>query len=234
VAPIVTIAGGATATTTDLDPTITGSSNAAPGTTVTVSIKGQTITTLLQADGTWNATPSRVGDGSWPIVASDSDPAGNLGSARQILTVGAEIPTTPGSPAAGVTGSAASPVVTVECAAAKSGARCKGLLSATSRVTTRGGKPQKVTAAAVAQASKRAKGSQPKMRTALVVVASGSYSLAPGQHATFTLALNKHGQKLLKRFHRVPATLKITGGAISATRTITFGHTRVRADAPRA
>jgi Ice-binding-like/Bacterial Ig-like domain len=229
VAPIVTITGGATATTTNVDPTITGSSNAAPGTTVTVSIKGQTLTTLLQADGTWNATPSRVGDGSWPVVASDSDPAGNVGSARQLLTVGADLPPTSPSAAAGPSGSAASLAVTVECAA-DSSSRCKGLLSATSRVTTRGGKPQKVVAA-VAQASKRAKGRQPTERTAVVVVASGSYSLAAGQQARVTLALNKHGQELLKRFHRVPATLKITGGAITATHNITFKHIRVRTDA---
>ena len=58
VSPVVAISGGATATTSDLDPTITGTSDAAPGTTVTVSIAGQTMTTLLQANGTWNATPN--------------------------------------------------------------------------------------------------------------------------------------------------------------------------------
>src|SRR5450755_2285928 len=56
VPPIVTITGGATATTHELDPTITGTSNAAPGTTVTISIAGETMTTLLQPNGTWNAT----------------------------------------------------------------------------------------------------------------------------------------------------------------------------------
>jgi hypothetical protein len=229
VPPVVTITGGATATTTDVNPTITGTSNAVTGTTVTVSIGGQTITTLLQSDGTWNATPSRVGDGRWSVVASDSDPAGNVGSASQILTVGAEHPRAPHLPSTVPSGSADHPAVTVECAADNIGSRCKGLLSATSRVTTLGGKPQKVTTA-VPRVSKRAKGPQPKRRTAVVVVASGSYSLAVGQHATVTLALNKHGRKLLRRFHRVPATLKITGGAITATRNITFGHTRVRTD----
>jgi hypothetical protein len=87
VAPVVAINGGATATTKNLDPTITGTSNAAPGTIVTVSIARQTITTLLQANGTWNATPSAVGEGTWRIVASAPDPAGNVGSARQLLTI---------------------------------------------------------------------------------------------------------------------------------------------------
>ena len=87
VAPIVAITGGATATTSDVDPTITGTSDAAPGTTVTVTIAGQTMTTLLQANGTWNTTPTVVGEGTWPIVASAPDPAGNVGSAAQTLTI---------------------------------------------------------------------------------------------------------------------------------------------------
>ena len=77
VSPVVAITGGATATTSDLDPTIAGTSDAAPGTTVTVSIAGQTMTTLVQANGSWNATPTVVGEGTWPVVASAPDPAGN-------------------------------------------------------------------------------------------------------------------------------------------------------------
>src|SRR3984885_8338748 len=86
VAPSVAIDGGATAITSSLDPTIAGTSNAAPGTTVTVSIAGQTMTTLLQTNGTWNATPSPVGQGTWQVDASDQDTAGNVGSAQQTLT----------------------------------------------------------------------------------------------------------------------------------------------------
>jgi hypothetical protein len=89
VSPLVAIAGGATATTSDVTPTIVGTSNAAPGTTVTVQIADQTMTTLLQADGTWNATPTIVGAGAWGVVASAPDPAGNVGSATQTLTIAA-------------------------------------------------------------------------------------------------------------------------------------------------
>jgi Ice-binding-like/Bacterial Ig-like domain len=85
--PVVAITGGATATTSDVDPTITGASDAAPGTTVTVATGGQTLTTLLQANGTWNATPTALSDGTWLIVASVPDPAGNVGSATQTLTI---------------------------------------------------------------------------------------------------------------------------------------------------
>jgi hypothetical protein len=95
VAPAVAITGGATATTEDLDPTITGTSDAAPGTTVTVSIAGQTLTTLLQGNSTWNATPAPVGEGTWTVVASAPDPAGNVGSAEQQLTIGAAPTPTP-------------------------------------------------------------------------------------------------------------------------------------------
>lgn len=87
VSPFVAIAGGASTTSSNADPTIMGSSNAAPGTTVTVSIAGQTMTTLLQSNGSWNATPTTVGKGTWLVVASVPDPAGNVGSASQILTI---------------------------------------------------------------------------------------------------------------------------------------------------
>jgi hypothetical protein len=87
IAPVLAINGGASASTTNTDPTIAGTSNATPGTTITVSIAGQTMTTLLQANGTWNATPTTIGAGTWPVVASATDPAGNLGTAKQTLTI---------------------------------------------------------------------------------------------------------------------------------------------------
>lgn len=91
VSPVVTITGGATATTNDVDPTLTGLTNAAPGTTVTVSIAGQAMTTLVQSNGAWNTTASFVGAGSWAVVVSAPDPAGNLGRAGQTLTIAADI-----------------------------------------------------------------------------------------------------------------------------------------------
>ncbi|MFA4928316.1 MAG: Ig-like domain-containing protein [Patulibacter sp.] len=98
VAPLVTIIGGATAATSDVAPTIRGTSDAASGTTVTVSLAGQTITTLVQADGTWNATPTPVGYGAWAISAAVPDPAGNVGRAGQLLTIAAAAPPEPVDP----------------------------------------------------------------------------------------------------------------------------------------
>ena len=96
VAPIVSINGGANANTTDTDPTITGTSDAAPGSTVTVSIAGHSLTTLVQPDGGWNTNPGPVGKGKWPIEASVQDPAGNVGTFSQTLTISDKKVTPPG------------------------------------------------------------------------------------------------------------------------------------------
>ncbi|WP_022928596.1 Ig-like domain-containing protein [Patulibacter americanus] len=87
IAPRVTIDGGAAASTPDTTPTITGTSDAAAGTVVTVAIAGQTIAALVQSTGIWNATPTPVGPGTWAVEVSVPDPAGNLGRASQALTV---------------------------------------------------------------------------------------------------------------------------------------------------
>jgi hypothetical protein len=107
-APLVGINGGSTATTDDVSPTVAGTSNAAPGTTVTVTIAGQIMTTLLQADRTWNVTPSFVGEGTWPVVASASDSAGNEGRADQSLTIAAAPTGQVGTGATGDTGATGS------------------------------------------------------------------------------------------------------------------------------
>ena len=92
VSPAIAITGGASATTADATPTVTGTSTATSGTVVTVSIAGQTLTTLVQAGGTWNATPTGVAAGTWAVIATVLDPAGNVGSAGQSLTIGAAGP----------------------------------------------------------------------------------------------------------------------------------------------
>ena len=103
VPPFVAITGGVTATTNSLIPTIAGAADAAPGTTVTVSIAGQTMTTLVQPNGSWNVT-TVVGVGTWMVVVSATDPAGNVGSARQVLTIATQAPS--GSGGTGQTGGA--------------------------------------------------------------------------------------------------------------------------------
>ncbi|HEX6390765.1 MAG TPA: Ig-like domain-containing protein, partial [Solirubrobacteraceae bacterium] len=92
VSPVVAITGGDSARTSNNPPTITGTSNAAPGTTVTVSIAGQTMTTLLQSNRTWNVTPTPVAKGTWRVAASAPDPAGNVGRDAQSLTIATSSP----------------------------------------------------------------------------------------------------------------------------------------------
>lgn len=88
VAPVVGINGGATATTDRTDPTIAGTSDAAAGTTISVTIAGEAMTALLQENGTWNTHAGVVGNGVWQVVASATDPAGNVGTFTQTLTIG--------------------------------------------------------------------------------------------------------------------------------------------------
>ena len=98
VSPVITISGGASSTTVALDPTISGSTDAPPGTIVTVTIAGQTMTTVVQANGSWNGTPAPIGEGVWTVAASVSDRAGNVGRAGQSLVVAAAHPPAPAGP----------------------------------------------------------------------------------------------------------------------------------------
>lgn len=61
-------------------------------------------------------------------------------------------------------------------------------------------------------------------------IAAGSYRIAAGRTATVTVALNATGRRLLTDFHRVPATLVLSGA--SATRHVTLSR-RHRASAGR-
>jgi hypothetical protein len=86
-APLLSIDGGANATTDRTDPTIAGTSDAAAGSTVTVRVAGRSMTALLQANGTWNTRAGGLGHGTWQVRASVQDPAGNQGTAGQTLTI---------------------------------------------------------------------------------------------------------------------------------------------------
>ena len=74
--PTVTIAGGTTAYTTDTTPTISGTTDVeAPG-VVTVTVNGQTLT-ATPSDGAWSVTSAILANGTYPVVASVTDGAGN-------------------------------------------------------------------------------------------------------------------------------------------------------------
>lgn len=86
VRPDITITDGDSRFTDDPTPTVTGATDAVTGSTITVAVAGRSYSTVPQADGSWNVTPSAAFDGEWTIVASVTDAAGNVGSARQVLT----------------------------------------------------------------------------------------------------------------------------------------------------
>lgn len=96
-------------------------------------------------------------------------------------------------------------------------ARCAGPIAVTSRVTRRAGKPAAVSARSVKQ--------RPVKMVA--TVAQGRYSIAAGTSRTVRVTLNRTGRGLLRRFHRLPATVTVSG-ASPPHRRVVFGAARRR------
>ncbi len=96
--PEVTIDGGGVATTNDLTPTISGTTDVAPGqiVTLTASRPGPSVsfvrTALVQADQSWSISPNGFTAGVWTIVGRVADPAGNENTATQTLTIDTTAP----------------------------------------------------------------------------------------------------------------------------------------------
>ncbi|EHU8077879.1 Ig-like domain repeat protein, partial [Vibrio cholerae] len=73
--------------TNDTTPTITGTTNAVPGSTVTLVVTDangtqQTLTATVQADGGYSVdVTTPLAEGSYQVTASVTDPAGNTGTA---------------------------------------------------------------------------------------------------------------------------------------------------------
>ncbi|OEI77648.1 Ig-like domain-containing protein [Enterobacter sp. ku-bf2] len=79
------------------DLTVSGSSSAEAGQTVTVSLNGKDYTTTVRADGSWTlnvpaADVAALTDGSVTVTASVSDKAGNPASVDHNLTVDVTVP----------------------------------------------------------------------------------------------------------------------------------------------
>ncbi len=92
--PTVTYTHGPSVATTDATPMISGTTDAAAGSAVTVTADGQTLRATVQPGGSWNVTAAHIGDGAITIVTEITDASGNIGSATQILTIDAATPTT--------------------------------------------------------------------------------------------------------------------------------------------
>ena len=85
--PAVTIDGGTSTVTKLAQPTISGTTDAPEGTTVTVKVDGQELTTSAQNDLSWSVTTGPLTSGPYTVVAVVRDSASNAGSASQELTV---------------------------------------------------------------------------------------------------------------------------------------------------
>ena len=85
--PVIAIDNGQTFETKDTTPTITGTTNAATGTLVTVVAAGQTLTSPVQSDGSWSVTAATLTAGPREVTATVRDADGNAGTASQILVI---------------------------------------------------------------------------------------------------------------------------------------------------
>ena len=85
--PVLAIDGASAVETKDVTPTITGTTNAATGAPVTVTVGGQTLTTTVTAGGTWSVTAAALTAGTFTVTASVRDSAGNAGAATQAVTI---------------------------------------------------------------------------------------------------------------------------------------------------
>ena len=83
----------------DTTPTLTGTTDATPGSTVTLTITDsagntQTVTAIVQADGTYSAdVPNELAEGEFTVNASVTDEAGNTASAEAQGTIDVTAPT---------------------------------------------------------------------------------------------------------------------------------------------
>ncbi|RHW23233.1 DUF3494 domain-containing protein [Nocardioides immobilis] len=92
-APVISINGRATRATNDTTPAISGTTDAAPGTPVTVTVDGQTLTTEAAGDtGAWTVTTDTLAETTHSAVASIEDGAGNKAIATQVLVVDLTVP----------------------------------------------------------------------------------------------------------------------------------------------
>jgi len=85
--PVIAIDNGTTFETKDTTPTIAGSTNAAAGTLVTITVAGQTLTSSVQSNGTWSVTATTLTAGPRDVTATVRDEAGNAGTASQLLVI---------------------------------------------------------------------------------------------------------------------------------------------------
>lgn len=97
--PVLTIDDGPVSSTPDSSPWIYGTTAEKAGTSVDVTLGGQSLTATVQPGGTWGVSAQSLVDGTYTVHASITDAAQNTGSIEQTLTIGpGGSPGTPGTP----------------------------------------------------------------------------------------------------------------------------------------
>lgn len=91
-APLVSIDGGATRSTNDTSPPISGTSDEPAGAIVSVAVGDQTVTTNVVEGGTWSVGTTTLAEGTHTIDATVSDASQNVGTATQQLVVDVSAP----------------------------------------------------------------------------------------------------------------------------------------------
>ncbi|MCW2753901.1 MAG: hypothetical protein JWQ32_1312 [Marmoricola sp.] len=86
--PVVTINGGSTRSTSDTSPWTYGTTAEQAGTTVHLSVGGQSLDATVQPGGTWGVSAQTLASGTYTVVATITDAAGNTGTMTQTLAVG--------------------------------------------------------------------------------------------------------------------------------------------------
>ena len=79
--------------TSDTSPWTYGTTAEQAGTIVSVTLDGQTLTATVQPGGTWGVSAQTVASGTYTVLASITDAAGNTGTATQSLQIGSVVTT---------------------------------------------------------------------------------------------------------------------------------------------
>ena len=126
--PVVTISGGPTALVATTTPTLSGTTDAAAGSTMTVLVGSQRLSATVGSDGSWSATPAVLAQGSVSVSVSATDAAGNTGTATQQLTIAIPAPIVVSTP----TPAAVTPTITITGGATVLSNQAKPTISGTS------------------------------------------------------------------------------------------------------
>ncbi len=90
--PVLTIDGGPARSTTDQTPRVQGTTTEPEGTTVLVTLGGQSLTATVQSGGAWGVGANTLAVGSYTVLASITDAAQNTGTATQALQITSTTP----------------------------------------------------------------------------------------------------------------------------------------------